>query len=361
MKNDLKVLISPLDWGLGHATRCIPIIQYMLTLGWKVTLAAERETAGLLSKEFPDLPLLHIKGYRIRYPKKGWLFLPKIILQIPNIMYAIVYEHRWLHHNLNTYTWDVVVSDNRYGLFTKKAKTIIITHQLKLISGCGDPIDYWLQKKIYRRLSRFNACWVPDTADDMNISGTLSHTKELPQNVQFIGPVSRMKKENIASKNFILLLLSGPEPQRTLLEEILTEQATQIDEWFLCIRGLPNTMHIKTDLHNIHFKNHVNAVELSHYIQESKLVVCRTGYSTVMDLIKLQKKALMIPTPGQTEQEYLGKRLMQLNWFTIQPQKNLDLKQGIEKCLMSANKIPEIKFDEFCKAMDTFSIQYFGT
>ena len=359
MKKDLKVLIIPLDWGLGHATRCIPIIQHMLSLGWEVTLAGERQTASLLSKEFPALTILNIKGYRISYPQKGWLFAPKIILQIPKIIFSIIYEHIWLQQKMKTYQWDIVLSDNRYGLHTKHAKTIIITHQLKLISGWGETIDWLLQKLTYSILNRYNACWVPDTEDHLNISGTLSHPHKLPKNVKFIGPISRMKKETVVEKNIILLLLSGPEPQRTLLEEKLIEQAKKIEELFVCIRGLPSEVNKKTDQKNIRFINHVNATELSNFIQESKLVVCRTGYSTVMDLIKLQKKALMIPTPGQTEQEYLGKRLKNLGWFIIQNQQNLDLQEGIHKSILTSNSIPALQFDLFSKAIEEFSIQYF--
>jgi len=360
MKRDLKVLIIPLDWGLGHATRCVPLIQYMLKLGWKVSMAGEGKTANLLSAEFPELPMLYIKGYRISYPKKGWLFIPKIILQIPKIIASIVREHFWLKQEMKIHGWDLVISDNRYGLFTHKAKTIMITHQLNLISGLGKPVDLILRKITYLFVQRYNTCWVPDTEDSLNISGKLSHPNKLPNKVEYIGPISRMEKSDIAEKNTVLLLLSGPEPQRTILEEKVVAQVKEIHETFICIRGLPADEVKKTNVKNIQFINHVSAKDLSKYIQESKMVVCRSGYSTVMDLIKLQKKALMIPTPGQTEQEYLGKRFKELNWFIIQEQQDLDLQHGIEKCLLSTNMIPALKFDMFCKAIERFSIQYFG-
>ena len=360
MKRDLKVLIIPLDWGLGHATRCIPIIQHMLKLGWKVSLAGEGKTAKLLSSEFPELPMFNLKGYRISYPTKGWLFIPKIILQIPKIIASIIREHCWLKQEMKIHGWDLVISDNRYGLFTDKAKTIIITHQLHLISGLGKPVDLLVRKITYLFLQRYNTCWVPDTEDSLNISGKLSHPNKLPKNVEYIGPISRMEKNDAAEKNTVLLLLSGPEPQRTILEEKLVAQVKEINETFICIRGLPADEIKKTNLMNIQFINHVGAKDLSRYIQESKMVVCRTGYSTVMDLIKLQKKAIMIPTPGQTEQECLGKRLKELDWFIIQDQQNLDLQQGIEKCRHSGNMIPALKFDMFCKSIESFSIQYFG-
>jgi uncharacterized protein (TIGR00661 family) len=360
MNKERKVLIIPLDWGLGHATRCIPIIHYMISKGWSVTLAGEGKVAQLLAEEFPTLEVLPLKGYRISYPAKGWLFVPKIILQIPKIIGAIAYENRWLKKNIALHTWDLVISDNRYGLFTNDAKTIIITHQLSVITGIGNFADTVARKIIYRFINRYNACWVPDTEDQNNIADRLSHPKDLPEHVQYIGPLSRLSKKNISEENFILILLSGPEPQRTLLENILIEQASKIDEQFLCVRGLPSSHQKMEDKKNIRFENHLPAEELSTLLARAKMVICRTGYSTVMDLLKLQKKAIMIPTPGQTEQEFLGKRLGALHWYLIQDQQHIDLAEGIPQCLQYTPSIPQLDFEEYSRAIDAFSIQYFG-
>jgi len=357
MGKDLKVLIIPLDWGLGHATRCVPIIQYMLSKGWHITLAGEGKTANLLRAEFPGIQILPLRGYRISYPKRGWLFIPTIMLQIPKMLSAIVNEHFWLRKKMRSHAWDIIVSDNRYGLFHKKATSIFISHQIAPISGLGSLADDLLAFISMRFIQRFNACWVPDTADINNLSGKLSHPKTIPNNIEYIGPVSRMERKNVADENFILLLLSGPEPQRTILENKLLDQASQINERFVCVRGLPAENQLTPNSFNVQFIHHLKSGELNLMIAKSKLVICRTGYSTVMDLIKLGKKAIMIPTPGQTEQAYLGKRLKEMGWYTLQVQQKLDLSKGIKQCIDSQYQVPPFNFDTYRKVIDQMGIQ----
>jgi uncharacterized protein (TIGR00661 family) len=360
MGKDLKVLIIPLDWGLGHATRCVPMIAYMLSKGWQITLAGEGKTANLLRREFPQLQILPLRGYRIGYPKKGIFFIPAIIIQFPKIIFSVIYENIWLRRKMQLHGWDIVISDNRYGLFHQKAKTIFITHQIAPISGLGRIVDWLMQLISTHFIQRFNACWVPDAADDPTISGRLSHPRTVPKNITYIGPLSRIKTNNIAEEDFILLLLSGPEPQRTILENKLIEQVSSLQYAFICIRGLPIDQSIPTASNNIHFINHLPADEMANMIARSKMVVCRTGYSTVMDLISLRKKAIVIPTPGQTEQEYLGKRLSNLGWYVVQTQQNLELEKGIKQCIDSQYHIPLFDFETYRKSIDQFGIQHFG-
>jgi len=360
MGKELKVLIIPLDWGLGHATRCVPIIHYMHSKGWKITLAGEGKTANLLKHEFPELEIMPLKGYNISYSRKGIFFIPSILMQVPKIMLAIIREYRWLRKTMKSHAWDIIVSDNRYGLFHKEAKTIFISHQVAPISGMGSMADNLLRLISFRFIQRFNACWVPDTADDQNISGKLSHPKKIPGNIAYIGPLSRMTAKHISEEDVVLLLLSGPEPQRSILENKLIEQAGTIQKRFICVRGLPADHAILPDTSNVQFINHLPAVELAEIIEKSSLVVCRTGYSSVMDLIRLRKKAVMIPTPGQTEQEYLGKRLSKLGWFSIQDQQTLDLSHAIKQCIDSQYRVPAFNFEEYRRAVDQFGIQYFG-
>jgi len=156
---------------LGHATRCIPLISYLLERGWELTLAGEGNIADLLTKEFPQLRVIPLKGYRISYPKKGDLFIPKILLQVPKIVRSIKNEHQWLDHQLDTNQWDLIISDNRYGLYTTRTSTVFITHQLGIISGFGRMGDVLLRTLLYRWINRFNSCWIPDAAGDINIAG----------------------------------------------------------------------------------------------------------------------------------------------------------------------------------------------
>jgi hypothetical protein len=342
---------------LGHATRCIPLINYLLGLGWELSLAAEGNIAALLTREFPQLKVIPLKGYRITYPRKGILFIPKIILQVPKIIHAIQYEHQWLDQQLNSNQWDLIISDNRYGLYTSRTKTVLITHQLGIISGFGKLGDLLLRNMLYKWINRFNICWIPDAAGDINIAGKLSHSSCMPNHHAFIGPLSRLSKAQPSVDEHLLVLLSGPEPQRTILEKKLIEQLPNINETVVFVRGRPSAAPMLKNIGSIRFENHLDANALSDLLSSAKAVICRSGYSSVMDLLKLKKRALLIPTPGQTEQVYLAKHLSKQHWFVVQEQEQLDLEKGIAAVMGQQIEYPALDFEAFKKAFANLGIQ----
>ena len=311
----------------------------------------------MLTKEFPQLKVIPLKGYRITYPNKGALFIPKILLQIPKIIRSISHEHRWLDQQLDTNHWDLIISDNRYGLYTSRTRTVFITHQLGIISGFGKLGDTLLRTMLYRWVNRFNTCWIPDAASDLNIAGKLSHPLSMPNHYAFIGPLSRLDKKPPMTEGHLLVLLSGPEPQRTILENKIIHQLSYIDEGVVFVRGLPSGAPLLKNRGRIRFENHLDANALSDELSTAKAVICRSGYSSVMDLLKLKKRALLIPTPGQTEQVYLAKHLGALKWFVVQEQSQLDLKKGIASALSQSIEFPALDFEAFKKAFANLGIQ----
>ncbi len=359
----MKVLVAPLDWGLGHATRCVPLVRFMVQLGWKVSLAGEGPSLTLLSQEFPELTTIPLKGYRIQYPKSGALLIPRLLVQIPKILKAIKLETKWLEESFARENWDLVISDNRYGLSTPNTKCIFITHQVWVLSGWGNRIDQLLNKRLNQWISKFNQCWIPDERENGGIAGVLSHPPfPLPTGRQaipltYLGPLSRLTKQNCKEGTQILVLLSGPEPQRSLLEQKLLEQIKQIDEQFLFVRGLPSASKKPENTKNIHFENHLSSAQLSQAISSAKLVVCRSGYSSVMDLLKMEKKAILIPTPGQTEQLYLGKELAAKHWFVTQQQADLQLKTAIQICLSDTQVRPFLNFEAYKQVLADLGTQ----
>jgi UDP-N-acetylglucosamine transferase subunit ALG13 len=320
-------------------------------------LAAEGNIAALLTTEFPQLKVISLKGYGITYPKKGILFIPKIILQVPKIIHAIQYEHQWLDQQLNSNQWDLIISDNRYGLYTSRTKTVFITHQLGIISGFGKLGDLLLRNMLYKWINRFNICWIPDTAGDPNIAGKLSHPSSMPNHHAFIGPLSRLSKAKPSVDEHLLVLLSGPEPQRTILENKLIDQLSKTKETVVFVRGLPAASPMLKNMGRIRFENHLDANALSDLLSSAKAVICRSGYSSVMDLLKLKKRALLIPTPGQTEQVYLAKHLNEQHWFVVQEQEQLDLEKGIAAVLDQEIEYPALDFEAFKKAFANLGIQ----
>lgn len=361
-------MVAPLDWGLGHATRCVPLIRFMVQLGWKVSLAGEGPSLTLLSQEFPELTTIPLKGYRIQYPKSGKLLILRLLVQIPKILKTIKLETKWLEESFAREHWDLVISDNRYGLSNKNTKCIFITHQVWVLSGWGKAclpvgkgIDQLLNKRLHQWISKFNQCWIPDERENGGIAGILSHPPVpyslFPIPLTYLGPLSRLTKQNCKEGTQILVLLSGPEPQRSLLEKKLLEQIKQIDEQFLFVRGLPSASHKPENTTNVHFENHLASAQLSQAIGLAKLVVCRSGYSSVMDLLKLDKKAILIPTPGQTEQLYLGKELAAKKWFVTQKQAELQLKTAIQICLSDTQVRPFLDFEAYKQVLADLGTQ----
>ena len=321
-----RVLVAPLDWGLGHTTRCIPVIQELLHQNFTVLLAAEGNSANLLGKEFPSLTILSLKGYQIFYSKTQVFFKVKLFGQLPKILKAIKQEHIWLNKIIKEYKIDIVISDNRYGLYNINTKSIFITHQLAIETG--NAFTNWLVQNLnYRQINKFDQCWIPDEEAPFDLAGKLSHPKEMPVNLtKYIGILSRFKKETAEKNIDLLVLISGPEPQRTAFENMMLLQMTKVSFKMVLVRGLPGASNkiINTNK-NLQIFDHLSATELNKLIQSSKIIIARSGYSTIMDLIALQQTAVLIPTPGQTEQEYLAIYLSTKKYFVAAQQRGFNL------------------------------------
>ena len=326
-----RVLIAPLDWGLGHATRCIPIIKAFQLLAYEVIIASEGAAARLLSEEFPEIRIIPLSGYHIQYASTAKGLAWKLFLQIPKILGSIKQEHAWLKKIIEKEKIDLVIADNRYGLCTKKVPSVFITHQL-LIKTPFKFLEWLLQKINYHFINQFSACWVPDAAGEINVAGQLSHPKISPAiPVHYLGIVSRMQhNENTLIQFDYCFLISGPEPQRTILEEKIVEMLPNLSGSIVIVRGLPSSDSSLAVSNNTKVFNHLSTSELAKVISASKLIICRSGYTTVMELVGMQKNALLIPTPGQTEQEYLANKLASENRFVISTQEEFDLTKVLD-------------------------------
>ena len=325
-----KILVAPLDWGLGHATRCIPIIKELIRDNCTVLIAASGNIKILLQAEFPSLQFLDLPGYNIEYAASSWGLAAKIVAQIPKILSAIKEEQAWLKKVVEEEKIDAVISDNRYGLYHPQIRSVFITHQL-LIKAPVQLAEEILQDINYDYINKFDECWVPDAEGENNLAGSLSHPGSMPKiQVRYIGPVSRFGSSNVAEEKHLLLLLSGPEPQRSLLEENLLEDIKEYAKPVVLVRGLTQAEDELEADDNVIVFNHLPASQLEEKTQEASFVIARCGYSTVMDLAALKKKSVLIPTPGQTEQEYLADHLMQRNFALCIPQKKFRLKQALE-------------------------------
>ncbi|HTO16859.1 MAG TPA: glycosyltransferase [Edaphocola sp.] len=326
-----RILIAPLDWGLGHTTRCIPLIRHLKALGHAVVVATEGVSAQILKENFTDLEIINLKGYHINYSKRKSGFSLKIIAQLPKIFKAIQNENKFLEQYLLNNNFDLIISDNRYGFYSSKIKSVILTHQIQILSGKGKFIDAILRKIHKNRLEKFDECWIVDQSKQPGLSGVLAHPKELPSNHKYIGWLSQLddsalKLENQKNKHF-LILLSGPEPMRSQLEEALWRQCSNLKDYtFSFVSGKPNIKKSGDIPEHIEWFSHLTREALIKEFEKATAVICRSGYSTLMDLMFLKRPALLIPTPGQTEQEYLAKHVSEnIQTFKWVHQKKLNL------------------------------------
>ena len=331
-KDKPLLLFSCLDWGLGHTTRSVPLINELLVSGCDLIVACNSTQKVLLQAEFIDLKYVELPGYDLSYGSGRWATRLKIIAQISKILMRIKSENAWLKALIRENKVDGLISDNRYGLYHPQIPSVFITHQLHVHSGYGSYADSILQKFLYRFINRFTVCWVPDFKKRNSLAGLLSHPETLPDiPVQYLGAISRFNEcTGSTEKKFdLLILISGPEPQRTILEKMMIEQSERSDKKIALVRGLPGDTTI-LEHKKISIFNHLNGNKLNKLICESELVICRSGYTTIMDMVKLKKKMIVIPTPGQSEQEYLAGYLSQNHFALSIPQNAFTLDRALE-------------------------------
>jgi hypothetical protein len=317
-----RVLVAPLDWGLGHATRCIPVIRELLKQECEVHIASSGEALLLLKEEFPALKFHELVPYNPAY--SAWLsFSIKIILQVPKFLRVIREEHDQTEKLIEKEKIDVIISDNRYGCWSKKAKSVLITHQVNILLNPPWKIfSAMVNSFVHRWISNFHACWVPDVAQ--GITGAMSRT-QLP--VRFIGTLSRFEKMPRPIVYDVLAIVSGPEPQRSLFEKLLSEKLQASGLTYFLVKGKVGQEQSSSSSES----EYLTAEHLNEKIESSSIVICRPGYSSIMDLAKLGKKAIFIPTPGQTEQEHLARELKNKNIAWCQSQQEFDLPDALEK------------------------------
>jgi len=346
-----RILVAPLDWGLGHATRCIPLIVELLNRGVDVTLAADGRPYDLLKREFPSLHIVRLPGYDITYSQSGELVF-SMLRQIPRIVGGVITEHRVLQKLIGEFDIHAVISDNRFGLFSRRVPCIYLTHQIAIrMPRSLDWISSFVLMMHKSLIRRYDECWIPDFAGEENLSGGLSHGFPLPTNTRFIGPLSRLTTSTGSTAQYdVVAVLSGPEPQRTIFEDVIIEELKRIRCKSLVVRGVPERhqhMKLSDTLTVISF---LEAEPLGKAMQSASLIVARPGYSTIMDLAAIGKPAILVPTPGQTEQEYLAGELKRKGLFCVRQQHKFDLAEamaeakranGFAKSASTANLLTE--------------------
>lgn len=320
-KNDKqRILLCPLDWGLGHATRCIPLIYAFLNQGHEVLLAGSGPSFECLKQEFPSLTFIPFESFTLQY-STGSSQIGAVLKALPRLFKRIKTEQKELASIVKSYAITQVVSDNRFGCYCKEVKSIYITHQLwvKLPSPFGflEPLVARWHRGI---IEKYDACWVPDYEEvEKSLAGKLSHPKVMLNNVTYIGPLSRFERIEIPDTlpTLTLAVLSGIEPQRSIFEAYLLD-SLQIEpsDRVVLVQGLPQKGVQPFTVGKVTVYPSLPSAQLQELLLQASRIICRSGYSSVMDLAILGKLSAttFVPTPGQPEQEYLAQFLSAKNF-----------------------------------------------
>jgi hypothetical protein len=341
-----NILICPLEWGLGHATRMIPVARKLREMHNNIFIASGEEHLSLYQNELPGLTLIKFDGFKPGYSR----FFPQyiaLLLKTPNLLYHVIREHFVLKRIIYEYSIDIVISDNRFGLWNRKITTVYVTHMpliplpksLRFLEFIG----ILLHKAV---IKKYSLCFIPDLPGELNISGRLSHGLKLAENTRFIGILSRFATPDLSYKvnpvkfEHNTVILSGPEPQREILKQKLIVLLKGKEPLTVMLEGNPGKSDENVRSGNIVFFSHLPSSEMKEMIKGSRSIISRSGYTTIMELINLNCSALLIPTPGQIEQEYLAEYLSQKGWFYTIPQSKLE--NGISMASKKAEWSDEI-------------------
>jgi spore coat polysaccharide biosynthesis predicted glycosyltransferase SpsG len=329
LKKKHNILICPLEWGLGHAARMIPIAGRLADMNQNVFIASGKDHLKLFREEMPGLTYIDFPGFSPGYSRYLPQYIP-LLFKTPLLLFHIACEHYRLKRIITHYSIDVVISDNRFGLWNRKIRTAYITHMplipfpkpfqfLEFIGIC-------LHRIIIRK---YSLCLIPDLPGEINLTGRLSHGLRLPENVRFIGILSRFqdKKQSLTGNPFPIkhntVILSGPEPQRSIFRQRVIQLLRDEKTFTLILEGNPGKGNEINWSDNLAFCNHLASAEMQQVISSSEKIITRAGYSTIMELVSMNRSALLVPTPGQTEQEYLGEYLSSKGFFSLCSQKKL--------------------------------------
>lgn len=329
MNKSLNILICPLEWGLGHAARMIPLARILQEMDHNVIIGSGEEHLSLFRNEVPGLKYICFPGFKPGYS----LILPQylaLLLRLPVLIYHIISEHYRVKKILDEHAIDIIISDNRFGLWNKGVTSVYITHMPRI--PFPKPFEFfeWIGIAIHREIiKRYTFCFIPDLPGDLNLTGRLSHGVKLNANTRFIGILSRFididqsLNENPERYPDNTVILSGPEPQREMLKQKLISLLKDKETKTILFEGKPEKTGEISRNGNITFYSHLSGTMMRNIIANSTNILTRSGYTTIMELVSQGRSALIIPTSGQTEQEYLAKYMSEKGWFNTVSQKKL--------------------------------------
>lgn len=323
----MKIFFPVLNWGLGHASRSLPLIKNYLNNGHDVIAASDGEALVMLRRELPEQKVLQLPGYGIHYSSK---YMPFNMLRYgPGMLKAMKMENELTAAIAKREKLDCIVSDNRYGCYHPGIPSALVTHQLQVFTG-QKLLDIYIRRQIRGWCRKFSEIWIPDQPPPNNITGDLSGVDTSPVPKFYLGTISELTCKPADNTYDAIAVISGPEPQRTLFEELVIKQLSAINGKYAVVCGRPGSDETIHEEKNLTVIPYMTRSQLSGLLDKTEVVIARSGYTTLMDLANTGHKAILCPTPGQYEQIYLADRLATLGQCIYKRQENINLSQALQ-------------------------------
>lgn len=352
-----RILYAVLNWGLGHAVHSVPMIR-SLSKNNEVILAATGRALAFLKDEFPHLQSINLPDYTIQYASKQRLLVVRLILQVPAMLVSLLREHWQTEKIVRERDIDLIFSDNRYGVYSRNVPSFFITHQLRFKLPARlrkfEVISEWFNRWYFRK---YSGVLVLDEAGKENMAGDLAHSGKICRHpkLTYIGLWSTVHKENVPQDIDVLAVISGPEPHRGIFGKKVIEQMKNMPGNKVVILGKPEDTEKDYSYPGLQVYSFKNRKEVNDLLNRAKIVVCRSGYSSTTDLVSLKKPALMVPTPGQTEQEYQAEYYRDKGYFYMVSQEEMnlsvDLKTAKKFSRIKESRLKVNQYDLFYKAL----------
>jgi hypothetical protein len=300
----------------------IPVVRKLMEMNQNLFIASGNEHLNLFREELPGLTYIDFPGFNPVYSRYLPQYIP-LLFKTPRLIFHTVREHYRLKDILTDYSIDLLISDNRFGLWNRNIKTVYVTHMPLIPFPRPFQFLEFIGIHLHRALIRkYSLCFIPDLPGKINLTGRLSHGIKLPDNVRYIGILSRFPVKiqpspvNPVSYKHNTVILSGPEPQRSIFRQMVLKLLTDEKILTVILEGKPGKGNDFTRSGNFAFYNHLSSREMQKMILSSEKIITRAGYSTIMELVSLNCSALLVPTPGQPEQEYLAEYLSSKGFFS---------------------------------------------
>lgn len=291
--NNQRILISPLNWGFGHVSRCIGLIHQLKVQDNFVVVACDTNQRAVFLEYFPDLEYVNHEGYPFHF-KGGGKFGKELISAFLPLRARLKLERVETEELVKKFNINLVIADHRYGFISSQVPSIFMTHQYEL------PVKWYevaVRKGHRKMMNQFNEIWIMDY-EDSRLAGDLSVASS-KINRTYIGPYSRFSLYKIPKEKTIekVIIISGPTVYG---QKLVDEQLSGFNSKSVAIIA---SSEIQLPTGFVTLSRSWREQDVA--IMSASHIVSRSGYSTIMDLETLKTSATLFPTKGQREQEYL--------------------------------------------------------